>query len=209
MFSRGWKCSMVTWSHLCQEFEYENQIVEILEREPHPQPSRQHKNWNYNRISLNKCSMEYSGQISATSTGVTPDMVNPPKKSTWFYRFWGIKSKNLPRIFPKRGTNSNHFFWWAFRQPQFLVPSQAQSFAGWVWEIHYGTEGRWSLWTLLMLSHSLGILAKPNVRWLGCTITETKRKAFRFHCHSQKVIGSLQIWKWTTHYNEGDSSYEI
>ena len=26
---------------------------------------------------------------------------------------------------------------------------------------------------------------------LGCTITETKRKVFRFHYHSQKVIGSV------------------
>ena len=30
--------------------------------------------------------------------------------------------------------------------------------------------------------------------WLGFTITETKRIVFRFHYHSQKVIGSLGLY---------------
>ena len=48
-----------------------------------------------------------------------------------------------------------------------------------------------------------------NVRWwLEGTITKTKRKVFRFHDHSQKVIGSLRVANmWWYDFKAG--SYQI
>ena len=42
-------------------------------------------------------------------------------------------------------------------------------------------------------SHTLGILAHLVRGWLGCPITSETRGIYRFHYHSEKVIGSLGI----------------